>query len=131
MNLRLWLRCIISTSSPRGVSRTSVTVAAGSGVTAVDSRFMVHSFQYPLEGYQSQSLGAVAHAGFGVLQGGERAVTREPGSLGVVRRRHVFELDADVAGLAPNINIVGVVPERRIGDDFQFRPVEADPSHGQ
>src|SRR5262245_9161394 len=35
MNLSAMLRCSMSTSSPSGASRTSVTVAAGSGVTSV------------------------------------------------------------------------------------------------
>ena len=63
---------------------------------------------------------------YGILQSGQRAITRQPRSFRIIRRWHVFEFDADVAGFTAHLDMMGVDCQRRIGYAFQARAVESD-----
>src|SRR5688572_30931750 len=74
-----------------------------------------------------QSSGPVPHARAERFDRRERAVAREPGSLRVLRRRHVFEHHGHAAGSAGHTDRVGIQRQGRIGNDLELRPVHTNP----
>src|SRR2546426_1243499 len=95
------LRWSMSTSMPACASRTSVTVAAGKAGT----------------GAITTCSRSVTNRRLRSFKRGERAVAGEPRRLGIVRGRHVLDLDADVARATADLDQVRVVRERRVRYD--------------
>src|SRR5262245_58059505 len=77
------------------------------------------------------SSGAVANGRLRRLQCRERGVAGKPGGLGIFGGGHVLQLDGDIPRPAAYLDVVSVVNERRIGDDFEARAVETDARQGQ
>src|SRR5262245_23486358 len=65
-------------------------------------------------GVRASGLGSVAHGRSKLLDRRKGAVAGEEGGLGVVRRGHRLELDADRPGRPAHAYIVCVVAERRV-----------------
>src|SRR5262249_365724 len=119
-----WAATGAAAAQPNQVKESRTILQLQSGVDwSMPAAFMMTS---RLVGFtlRSRRLCAVANGGFCGLQGCERAVAGEPRRFGVFRSRNIFELGADVPGLAADLAVLGGVQQRWVRNELQPGPVE-------